>query len=346
MSTSLPESSAPHPSVVVSLILPACEQAAEVVEAVRTATRVLAAGFAFYEILIVDDGSQDDTAQRVQALLAEVDRVRYLRLTRRHGREVAVAAGLEACLGDFVVIAVPGQDPLEEIPDLVHRCRRGSGVLCGVAEQAGNRSVLSKWSAGVFRRYCRRQLGLDYRENATDFRVLSRQAVNAITRFRDRHRHLKIFTAIMGFPVEYFSYTPRRSLPLETWRERVDRAIETAIANSRHPLRVVSRVGLALSGVNVLYAGYIVAIYFFKEDVAEGWTTTSLQNTGMFFFLFLILAVLCEYVGRILEEVQDRPLYFLAGEKTSSVLLESSIERNILHRAEPSWEAGAKEGGE
>ena len=109
--------------------------------------------------------------------------------------------------------------------------------------------------------------------------------------------------------------------------------MEIAIANSRHPLRVVSRLGLALSVINLLYAFYVLLIFLFKRDVAAGWTTMSMQMTGMFFFLFLILAVLCEYVGRILEETQDRPLYFVSAERTSTVLLENSIEKNILNEA-------------
>jgi hypothetical protein len=67
--------------------------------------------------------------------------------------------------------------------------------------------------------------------------------------------------------------------------------------------------------------GYIVAIYLFKTEVAAGWVTQSLQNAGMFFFLFLILAVLCEYVGRLLRESRDRPLYYVLGEQNSSVAL-------------------------
>ena len=80
-----------------------------------------------------------------------------------------------------------------------------------------------------------------------------------------------------------------------------------------------------------MYLAYIAFVYCLKTHVAEGWTTTSLEISIMFFFLFLILSVLCEYVGRLLEEVQDRPLYFIAQEKNSSVLLEHQIKKNIVH---------------
>ncbi|MDX2079424.1 MAG: glycosyltransferase [Terrimicrobiaceae bacterium] len=321
----------PDRSLVVSLVVPIFNDADVLGSFLKRASDVLASSYAFYEIILVDDGSTDGTAKLVGSLLEAIPRIRYLGLTRRFGREIAISAGLETSIGDFVVVAVAGVDPIERLPELVRRCRNGSGVLCGLSTIPLPESPFSKRLSTLFHAYCRKALGFDYRENATDFRVLSRQAVNAITRIRDRHRYLKVFTVTMGFEVDFFDYEPSTRAGRATFSERLNHAIEIAIANSRHPLRFVSRLGLLLSGLNVVYAGYVVVIYLFKRDVAEGWTTLSLQMTGMFFFLFLILAVLCEYIGRILEETQDRPLYFVATEKNSSVLLENSIEKNILN---------------
>src|SRR5438105_2405397 len=93
------------------------------------------------------------------------------------------------------------------------------------------------------------------------------------------------------------------------------------VTNSTHPLRFVSWLGLFGGTLNVLYVGYVAAIYLFKKDVAAGWTTLSLQTAGMFFFVFLILVILSEYIGRILEESKERPLYYVLEERNSSVLL-------------------------
>jgi hypothetical protein len=101
------------------------------------------------------------------------------------------------------------------------------------------------------------------------------------------------------------------------------------VTSSAHPLRLLAGLGLLASGLNLLYMIYVVAIFFLKDQVAEGWTTLSLQASGMFFLVFLILTALCEYVGRILEESRDRPLYYVVEEKNSNVLIADAERRNV-----------------
>ena len=319
-------------NLVVSVVAPLQNAAPFLGRFVDQLTDVLSGNYKFYEIILVDDGSNDATGAVAGGILKKHDRLRLLQLSRKYGREIAVAAGLETAIGDFVVTLDAEVDPVEMIPVLVERCRKGSGVLCGVSSIADPANLLTRIATSAFHGYCRRFLAFDYKENSTDFRVLSRQAVNAITRIRDRRRYLRVFAATLGYNQEFFVYEPKHAhTEGHSLMQRIDHAMEIAIANSRHPLRVVSRIGLTLSAINLLYALYVVLVYLFNRNVAAGWTTMSMQMTGMFFFLFLILAVLCEYVGRILEETQERPLYFVSAERTSSVLLENSIETNILN---------------
>ena len=100
------------------------------------------------------------------------------------------------------------------------------------------------------------------------------------------------------------------------------------------PLRLVSLLGLLGSGLSLLYSAYVVVIYIFKSDVMPGWTTLSLQVSGLFAIVFLMMALLSEYVGRLLEESPDRPLYFLRDEQSSAVMLADPKRKNVLSHSQ------------
>jgi dolichol-phosphate mannosyltransferase len=102
------------------------------------------------------------------------------------------------------------------------------------------------------------------------------------------------------------------------------------IAHSLLPLRIATLLGVAASFLNLLYLGYILAVVIVKQRIAEGWLTTSLSHTVMFLVLFLILAVLAEYIGRTLEEAKDQPLYFIERESSSAVSCYDKSRLNIV----------------
>ena len=328
----------PDPNTVLSVVVPLRDDADILPAFLRETAAVLAAGFVFHEIILVDDGSGDGTTTLVESLLKEIGRVRYLRLSRPFGRDVAICAGLESAIGDFVVVMDPNTDPPDTVPELVARCRTEGGLLHGVSERPEHRGPLRESTGAWFRSYVRKRLGITLHRGSTDFRVLSRQAVNSLLQIRGRERYLRIFASGLGYRQQVFSYTPlnrrgaTRHLPVG---EELATAIDILTLHTRHPLRVVSLLGLGVAGLNLLYVGYVVAIYLFKDKVAEGWTTTSLQLSGMFFFLFLLLAVLSEYVGSLLGEVRVRPAYFVAEEKNSSVLLEDSVKSSVVKESRP-----------
>ena len=325
---------ATDPNLVISVVAPLCNSAAILKPFIEEVTQALEPHYAFFEIILVDDCSSDGTPAVVQALLSQFQRVRFLRLSRRSGSEVAISAGLDSAIGDYTVIMRPESDPCDMIPDLISTARRTGCILTGVAPGLRQRNPLVRGVASAFRSYCKNHLGIELRQDSTDFRVLSRQVVNAITQIKDRRRYLRLFTVTVGYEIQYFDYQPTTRSDKKdraTFMDEVNQAIDIVVTSSPNPLRLVSRLGMFASALNGLYMAYIAAIYLFKKDVAAGWTTTSLENSVMFFFLFLILAVLCEYVGRLLEEAQDRPLYFIAQEKNSSVLLEHQVKKNIVH---------------
>lgn len=324
------------PNTVISVVVPLDQDSSLLEEVVAGIDRVFGKSYRFFEIVLVDDGSSDSTAVLAHRLLKKIQRIRYLRLSRRFGRDIALSAGIESAIGDFVVTLDPRTDPIEIIPEMIDICRKSGGIVHGVGVNAVKRSILRESIGGIFRSYCRKHIGVDIKRGVSALRVMSRQAVNAMLQVREQSRYLRVLTLTLGYQHEFFPYhlTPRHGGGRDPgWGSEISTAIDLLAANTRHPLRLVTVAGLFGALLNLLYAAYVVAIYLIKTDVAAGWTTLSLQQSGMFFFVCLILAVLSEYVGTILGEVRSRPLYFIAQESTSSVLLENTVESSIVKKS-------------
>ena len=297
-------------------------------------TRVLKAHYENWEIVLVDDGSRDGTTARVKELLGRYEGVRLLRLSRAFGLDIAITAGLESAIGDVVVTLSAETDPPELIPQLVELARNDNAAVYGIAPSR-RRGLLRECGARAFYRICR-LLDLPIQRHSTQLRALPRQAVNAIVEIKDRHRYLRALTPYIGYETRTVEYQPiSRSghPPRESLLEAADTALAVIVGNSTRPLRLVGWLALLAAFLNVVYIGYVFAIRIFKTRVAEGWMTLSLQNAGMFLLLFLILAVVTEYVGRILDETRERPLYYIAEEANSSVMVPSAERRNVVRES-------------
>jgi hypothetical protein len=119
----------------------------------------------------------------------------------------------------------------------------------------------------------------------------------------------------------------------KSFMDELNMGIELLTSHTRRPLRWLSWLGWLASLLNAAAIGYTLLVYLFKKDVAPGWTTLSLQHSLMFFLLFTILAVLSEYVGRILDQTRGRPLYFVGEEKNSSALDLGPEQRNVVDQS-------------
>jgi polyisoprenyl-phosphate glycosyltransferase len=325
----------PRSDTFVSVVAPLRDDGDIVDAFVRDAAAVLEQSYTNYEIVLVDDGSGDDTAARVDELLKALKCVRYIRLSRHFGTETAIACGLDSVIGDYAVVLAPDGDPPELIPELVERARSGN-VAYGVRSDRSGEPLWARAGAAVFYAVANRFLDLPLPKNSSHFLVMSRQVVNGLTRMKDKYRHLRVLNVQVGYASEGVPYAPRWRRSQRRHRglsESVGLAISMVVGHSTRPLRLLSALGLAASSLNLLYMVYVVGIYLFKDQVAEGWTTMSLQMSFMFFLLFLIAAALSEYVGRILEESRDRPLYHVREERNSNVLVADATRRNVVRES-------------
>jgi polyisoprenyl-phosphate glycosyltransferase len=324
----------PKRDCLVSVVAPLWNDAGIARDFVQETISILEQTYQYFELVLVDDGSSDETVEVVQELLVTTPGVRLVRLSRHFGDEIAIYAGLETVIGDYIVSLLPATDPPPLIPQLVDPLLTHGGVVVGVRSRHEG-SLTARLGSTFFYWVCNKFLGLPVPKGSTHFRALSRKALNAMLRIKDSNRYMKVFSTYTGYHHQAVVYDQIRRKGGGPPRERgllrsIDLAVNVMVANSTRLLRFVTGLGVVAGGLNLLYMGYILAIAIFKENVAEGWITLSAQNAGMFFFLFLILTVLGEYIGRILAETQNRPLYYITEERNSSVLVVDPDQKNVI----------------
>lgn len=325
---------------LISIIAPLSDAESYIVDFVQRANAVLDAHYEQFELILVDDGSVDATVSRVQGLLEAIANLRYIRLSRRFGIEVALTAGLDAAIGDYCVVLIPGLDPPGLIPKFVEECARSGHVVLGQnTSRVRREGLIFRLAHSAFHWFCRRLLGFTIPHSTTYFVALNRRAVHQINRTEDKFRFLKAITMHIGLAYTLISYEFESSASARSFRgfwQSVAISIDIIVFNSMRPLRMAAVLSLTLSIASLVYVVQILAVYLFKRHVAEGWVTLSLQEAVASFVLFLVLAVMIEYLGRALQETGNRPLYYVSDELNSTGKTARFTNLNILSDSEAS----------
>lgn len=287
--------------------------------------------YANYEVLLVDNGVSVAELIELRSLLTQLPCIRVLRLSRRFSIDNAVFAGIEAAIGDYLVVLNPAHDPATAIAKVV-RLLRESDV--DIVQGLSTVPLGSTWLGGLTRRffywYNRRFLGVDIPTRATQLTGLTRRAVNSLTATTRSHRYLRHLIRHVGYQISDLHYLPLEG-PSRKRSVRSDyvEAVEMISSYSTHPLRVVTIMCAGAAFINLLYAVYVLGLSVLVGGVVEGWTTTSLQLSLMFFTIGIVLAVQSEYIGRILAETRHEPSYVIMEEVESETLIADLERRNV-----------------
>lgn len=313
---------------VISLCAVSMDDTTRLRRFVETATQQLSIACPCYEILLIDNAASQAVEETLTELQQELPGIRVLRLSRRCHPEIAYTAALDHCIGDFVVLLNMETDPPELALRLVQRLQESGRDLVMAQPRGGAVRKLS-WRLRVVYGLAKRLLHHEFEQGFGHCCGLSRRLVNSMTKVRHRSRHFTYLGRLVGYRHDTIAYQPLEApvRAISVWREFFD-VVDLVIAHSAAPLRLASLLGLLASLLNLAYLGYILAVVVIKRNLAEGWLTTSLTSTGMFFLLFLIMTVLTEYIARILEESKQQPLYFVEYEASSSA---STLDRQRLN---------------
>lgn len=266
------------------------------------------------EILYVDDGSRDRTLEVLRRLAAADARVRYLSFSRNFGHQAALTAGLEHARGDVVVSMDSDlQHPPELVPVLLAKWREGHDLVLTLRQDDPRLSPFKRLSSRAFYRLLRWLSDTEVRAAASDFRLMSRKALDALLRLHETHRFLRGMVNWLGFPTATVPFMPASragGVSKYTVRRMLTLALDGMLSFSKVPLRLALLLGALLFLLGLGEGAWALAQALFKPAAS---------GTGVVLAaLFLVggcvlgaLGVLGEYVGRIYEQVKGRPHYLL-----------------------------------
>ncbi|MES2877747.1 MAG: glycosyltransferase family 2 protein [Pseudomonadota bacterium] len=328
------------PSPSISCVIPAFNEARNLGTVVPQILATLARLSERIELLVIDDGSRDDTTAVMQALCAAHPEVVYLKLSRNFGKEPALTAGLDATRGDVVILMdADGQHPSSLLPEMLQKWKQGSDVVYAVRKTRDDQSGLQVSLTGLFYKLVNFGNRVKIPANAGDFRLMDRKVVDALKSLPERNRFMKGLYAWVGFNSTAIDYEPLPRADGKSnfgLRGSLSLALTGILAFSIAPLRALTLVGLVLSALALGYGGWVVGEYFVLGIAVPGYATIVV---GMMFFSgiqLLSIGVLAEYVGRIYEEVKQRPPYLISQREGLGLALPASTAQAGLPLAEQS----------
>ncbi len=305
-------SSTPH----VSIVIPAWNEE----EALPSTIDQLAAVFAdderlsgHVEVIVVNDGSTDDTSVAAQKALAGVLPGIVIDLATNVGSHAATRCGLRHASGRAVVVlAADGQDPPETIPALLDAIQDGADIAWGQRSSRSGDPRVRRWLSGLFYRVYRVATGLEYPPSGLDFVTISRPVVESLEKFRERNLPLFLLIYNLGYRQSLVPYDRgERSTGASGWsfRKRMTLAVDMLTAFSAAPLRLVSLSGLVIGVAGLLFGLITLVRGLLSQVPVPGWASMMVMTSIMGGMILLSISVLGEYVWRTLDEARARPIY-------------------------------------
>ena len=306
----------------LSVIIPVYNEEDNVVPLYeRLAAALSALELPLVELVFVNDGSTDHTAERIQKLpQTETLHVNFLELSRNFGHQVAVTAGLDYCDGRYVaIIDADLQDPPELIPEMLSKIKEGHDVVYARRKVRKGESWLKKATAKMFYRILSSITSIDIPLDTGDFRVVTKRVVDVLKQMPEREKFLRGQIAWMGFSQTYIEYERDQRLSGDTgytWRKMLRFALDGITSFSNFPLKVATISGFVMSFVSFLLMLYALYSRFVLKVYEPGWTSLMLSVLFIGGIQLVSIGIIGEYIGRISNNVKQRPLY-LIKEKTN-----------------------------
>lgn len=299
----------------ISCIMPAYNEAANLPHIIPQTLSALRSLSSRVELIVVDDGSMDATVSVMKEMCKKFSEIVFVELSRNFGKENALSAGIDAAQGDVVILMdSDGQHSSTLIAQMFHHWQNGFDVVYAVRKKRDDQSKLQAKLTRIFYKLINWGGKFKIPENAGDFRLMDRQAVDALKKLPERNRFMKGLYAWVGFKSCAIDYEPLNRLDGKSnfgIGGSIALALTGMLAFSIVPLRALTWIGFSLSALAIAYGIWVIGEYFIWSINVPGYATIVV---GLMFFSglqLLAVGILSEYVGRIYEEVKQRPNYLI-----------------------------------
>lgn len=299
----------------VSLVIPVYNEEEVLLALYERLVDVFETAGEVFEVIFVNDGSQDESLTILVDLRERDQRVGIIDLSRNFGHQIAITAGLDHAGGDAVVVMDADlQDPPEVILEMLIRWREGFDIVYGVRRARDGESLFKRATAAIFYRVLRVLTQVEMPLDSGDFRLMSRRAVGAIGRLREKNRFIRGMASWVGYRqcgVTYDRCPRYAGATRYPFNKMLRLAVDAVMSFSSVPLRLSIVLGGFVALLSSLYAAYVVYLKLTMGSAVLGWASLIVAVLGVGSVQLVCLGILGEYVARIYDEVRGRPLYLI-----------------------------------
>jgi dolichol-phosphate mannosyltransferase len=272
-----------------------------------------------WEIILVDDGSRDESLKVIKRHRENDPRIKWVSFTRNFGQQAALAAGVERASGDAIITMDSDlQHPTSMIPELISKWESGFALVLTIRRESPNVNAFKRLASRGFYRLINFMSPVRIPEAAADYRLMSREVARQFIKFSEVHRFIRGLVAWMGIDAAEIRYFPGERVcgePKYTWGRMLRFGVDGITSFSIMPLRMIAGVGFAIFALTLLYMIYAVIIWWIHpQSLQIGWTSLLISVNLLGGVILLALGIIGEYVGRIYEQVKNRPIYIIKGE--------------------------------
>jgi len=312
-------------SPVYSVVVPAYNEQEVISETYTRLTNVMTGMGETYELIFVNDGSTDKTAEIIAGFCESDANVRLINFTRNFGHMPAISAGMEHARGQAIyVIDADLQDPPEIFPQMAEKWKEGYHVVYGRRTKRKGESTFKRLTAKAFYRLLRKMTSVDLPPDTGEFRLIDRKVCDAVNRLPEKSRYIRGLMSWVGFkqvPIEYVREERFAGVTKYPLRKMIAFAMDAITSFSYKPLKLATMMGFIISLMSFAFILLVFYRFFFTDQTIAGWPSTIAVILFTQGIVLMLLGLMGEYIGRIYTELQSRPIYIVQEiiEKTEEI---------------------------